>query len=241
MRYHKATFELLGEAPNLAPLVEAEIRECEARLGFSLPRSVYEWYAQEGAISILAHHSNEDPPIPLQSFSVVDWESHQLLPFRIENQGVSVWAIMLDGTDDPPVYADVGSGGKEWHLLASSFSAYVYSCVWDYKCVFYQPAIVQAQNRYLSSTALGNLRAAFKEEIQTFGWPGCAQYRFKGSRQAILIWSRKQQADWFVAASDERRLLRALQVVWRFDSVGKALYHMSDAGKAALALIKGKA
>jgi len=39
-------------------------------------------------------------------------QSHRLVPIRHENQGVCVWAVELDGSDNPPVWVDVDSNGR---------------------------------------------------------------------------------------------------------------------------------
>jgi hypothetical protein len=207
----------------------------------SLPRSVRDWYEREDAVKILADHSHADPPIPTKDLAVLNWQSHKLLPFRHENQGVCTWAIDLNGSDDPPVYVDVDSNGREWQLLASSFSQYVYSCVWDYRLVFGQPGLVQAQNAALSPSVRGTLATLFGEEIQTHGWPGSTQYRFHRKGQAILIWDSPGEADWFVAAPTAEALESALVAVWSLDDVGKHLYDCSQLGKETLEKIRNRA
>ncbi len=241
MSYHTATFRLLNSEPRTSTQMRAAVQEAEGRLGFSLPASVREWYTCEDAVRILADHSNQDPPVEVRDFTIIDRQSRRLLPIRHENQGVCTWAIALDGSEDPPVFVEVDSGGKEWQPQAPSFSAYVYSCVWDYRHVFGRPALVQAQNGTLSRAALDGLRAAFTEEFQTEGWPGDAQYRFTNGRAAILIWSAERQADWFIASSDAATLESALLVVWDLDTVGESLYACSQIGKAVLEKIKGTA
>ena len=79
-------------------------KEAEKRLGFRLPASVRESYSIKDAIDILAKYSNQDPPILLKEFAVTEWNSLRLLPFKYENQGVCTWSVVLDGSDDPPVY-----------------------------------------------------------------------------------------------------------------------------------------
>src|SRR5258706_593941 len=104
MSCHSATFQLLGFEPQNSGAAEAAVRQVEMRLAISLPKSVRDWYGRQDAVRILADHSNADPPIPMKDFALLDWQSHQLLPFRNENQGVCTWAIDLNGSDDPPVY-----------------------------------------------------------------------------------------------------------------------------------------
>lgn len=93
---------------------------------------------------MLARYSNKDWPIAPPDFALKEWHTQRLLPFKNENQGVCVWAVDMDGSDDPPVYVDVDTGGAEWFLQAPTFSAHVNACVWDYARVLNQPALVQS-------------------------------------------------------------------------------------------------
>lgn len=238
MPYHTATFRLLNSEARTSPTAQAHVLETERRLGRSLPPSVREWYSCEGALETLAEHSNQDPPVALKDLAVVEWQSLSLLPIRHENQGVCTWAVALDGSADPPVFVEVDSGGKVWRLLAPSFSAYVYSCVWDHQQVFGKPAIVQAQNAPLSLPALDCLRAAFTEELQTQGWPGSTQHRFTNGMSAILIWSAERQADWFIAASEATMLEDTVRAVWDWDAVGESLFEYTEIGKVVLEKIR---
>ena len=239
--FHTATFRLLGSKAQVSPVAVSQVDETEQRLGFRLPASVREWYCNEGAIDILAKYSNQDPPILLRNFAVTEWESLRLLPFKYENQGVCTWSIVLDGSDDPPVYVDVDTDGTEWTVQAPTFSAYIHACVWDYVLVFDQPALVQSQNGPLSSEALRQLREGFTEQPRTFSWPGSTQHRFAGEKNAILIWAGEDQADWFVGARDAKSLEAALRIVWNLDGVGQCLYDCTVIGKAVLDKIRGGA
>lgn len=239
--FHSATFRLLRSEPDVSSAAVSAVESAERRLGFRLPASVREWYCNEGAIEILAKYSNQDPPIPLEKFAVIEWNSLRLMPFKYENQGVCTWSISLDGSDDPPVYVDVDSDGKQWNMQAPTFSAYIYSCVWDYSVVLDLPALVQAQNGPLSEEAVGELRRHFSEKPSTFGWPGSTQHRFADKECAILIWAGEGQADWFVGAGDEKSLESAVRAVWKIDDVGRSLYDCSVIGKAVLDRIRGGA
>lgn len=235
--FHGATFGILGFEPKRSAQAMAAVADCEHRLGTALPASVREWYGYEGAIGILAEHSNDDHPIPVDEFAVTEWQSLRLLPIQHENQWVCTWAVSLDGSDDPPVYVDVDSNGAVWHLLVSAFSTYVYTCVWDYRLVLNQRLLVQAQNDPISLTALNRLSANFSPRASTSGWPGSTQHRFMGEDQAILIWASEGQADWFVGAKDEHSLEAALKVVWNLDHVGEALFSTTERGESVLASI----
>ncbi len=241
MRFHLDTFRLLGIEPQVSSTAVCEVEHAERRLGFRLPLSVREWYCNEGAIDLLAKYSNQDWPISPSEFAVKEWQTHRLLPFKYENQGVCTWAIVLDGLDDPPVYVDVDSNGTQWDLQAPTFSADVYAHVWDHVFVFEQPGLVLAQNKPLSSEAIDELRRIFSEQPRTFGWPGRTQHRFVGKCQALLIWSGKDQADWHVGARDAKSLEGAVRAVWNIDGVGQWFYDCSEIGKAVLDKIKGGA
>jgi hypothetical protein len=239
--FHSRTFRLLGAQPPISDAAFSEVERAEQRLGRRLPGSVREWYAFGGALRILAEHSNNDPPIPVDKFAISEWKSLQLLPVRVESQGVCMWSIVLDGSDDPPVYVDVDSNGTDWQLLSPTFSAYVYACVWDYQVVLGQPALVQAQNKSVTEGTIESLCSTFNEEPRTFGWPGSTQYRFAGKAHGILIWSNKNQADWFIGATDEWPLEPVLSAIWTLDDVGTSFYDCSKIGKRVLARIWAKA
>lgn len=222
--FHSAAFELLERPLLRSPEAALEIVGTEQRIGFALPSSVREWYGYRGAVEILAKFSNDDPPIAVSSFTVTHWKSNRLIPFRNENQGVCVWAILLDGSEDPPVCVDVDSGGREWHVLASTFSAYVRTCIWDYKVVLQQAALLQAQGGPLSPVAVQQLESICRPEPMTRGWPGSTQYRFQGDGFAILIWSSEDQADWFLSGESEASLQEGRRAIAHIDKIGQAFY-----------------
>lgn len=220
---------------------QTEIAEAERRLGMQLSPSIREWYSYENGIAILAEHSNEDPPVDVRDFALLEWESHRLLPIRNENQGVCVWAVEVDGSDDPNVWVAVGSSGKQWHRLGARFSVYVHACIWDYRQVLRREALVQAQNRPLSGAALEFLSRHFTQQARTYGWPGDVQYRFGDGSAGILIWASENQADWFIAAETEASLKQAISTVWLLDGVGDELHGRSIPGKRVLEGIRGSA
>jgi len=237
--FHRATFELLGTEPRISTAALGELERTERRLGMRLPASVREWYSYDGALSILAEHSNDDPPIPVHEFSLTETTAGRLISIRWENQGVCTWAILLDGSDDAPVLVDVDSDGTVWQPLAQNFSTYVYTCVWDYHVVLSRPALVQAQNCSLSLEALRELQGIFDERPRTFGWPGSVQYRFDGRQHGILIWSTQdQQADWKVGAADANSLESVLRQIWQLDGIGESFYECSKIAKVVLANLK---
>jgi hypothetical protein len=236
--FYADTFQLIGIEPRTSLSAVADVDRAELRLGLKLPASVREWYCYDQATDILRRYSNQDWPIPAAKFAVIDWHGTLLLPFKHENQGVCTWAIVLDGSENPPVLVDFDSNGAQWDLHATSFPAHLHACVWDYVFVVNRPALVEAQNLELSSDAVCALRDRFCERPSTFGWPGNAQYRFEGEDNAILIWSAEGQADWFVGAHDEASLEVALRKAWNLDDVGRSFYDRSEIGRYVLDRIR---
>jgi hypothetical protein len=237
MLYHGDVFELLGARPRASTKAEEELSLAEERLGLRLPASVREWYSNEDALSILAEHSNGDPPIPVREFAVSESGSGRMLPIRRENQGVCTWSILLDGTDDPPVYVSEVDSASRWQLHAPAFSTYVYSCVWDYGVVIGRLALVQAQHGPISDRTLRALADAFVEGPRTFGWPGSMQHRFSGDRHGLLIWA-DHRTDWMIGAADGPDLESALRLVWDLDGVGASFYGCTEIAENVLARLR---
>jgi hypothetical protein len=119
--YHSSTFQLLGVEPEKTRATVSLVEDVEIHLGLKLPESVRDWYGRDGAMQILAKHSNDDPPVPIQDLSIIEQHPNRLLPIRHENQGVCTWAVALDGSQDPPVLVDVDSGGKNWQTPGFDF------------------------------------------------------------------------------------------------------------------------
>lgn len=117
LRFHQSAIDLLATQPTISCENERIIAERESQIGFPFPASVREWYSLDRCIELLQEHSNSDCPVPLEQLGrpVRNWygvESHDLLKVGIlwimgENQGVCNWAVLLDGSDDPPVVIEI--------------------------------------------------------------------------------------------------------------------------------------
>ncbi len=142
LKYHQATFKLLGERPVGSPEAKALLKKREATLGIKFPESLREWYGLKGAVDILETYSNMDPPVPLEELGNPSDIGPDLMLIRSENQSVAWWYVRLDGSDDPPVDIlsemlhdgspvdpDSPIGGCGWARQADTFSRYVYQCV----------------------------------------------------------------------------------------------------------------
>ena len=250
MRYHTKTLELLGIKPHRSTVAIKKLDRVEHRIGRKLPASVREWYSLKGACDLLRKYSNDDPPLEIDEFGEPRRDTHgggphdllarDLLVFRYENQAVCVWAIKLDGSDDPPVVLDFDSQFKTWKPCAATFSTHLYTWMWDNALVLGRDLLVQAQNRPLSARALSSLRRHFEQGPETHGWPANTQYRFYKNDQRIVIWASKDQADWFLSAEDEDSLRDLSRVVAKWDGVGEAMWSHTDRGTAVLKRVQSR-
>jgi hypothetical protein len=220
--------------PRISHSAVEELRRLEQRIGRPLPAAVREWYSIEGARDVLQRYSNDDWVLPISEMGKPRKDTHydgphdlvsrNLLVFRYENQSVCVWAVELDGSDDPPVVVDVDTQFRHWQRCADTFSIHVFSWVWDYALVFGRDLLIQAQHEVLSESALMFLCQEFEQGPVTFGWPGHTQYRFLKDDQCLLIWASENQADWWLSAGKPESMKRLVHCIWDCDFVGKSLW-----------------
>ena len=138
LKYHQATFDLLGREPHVsAPAVRlVEERERACRVAF--PLSVREWYALQEAEEVFLKHAGCDRAVALKDLGneFEDWYGHGpvdfvalgLLVVMHENQGVCNWAVKLEDCNDPPVMVEVDSSSSassapeiNWQPYADTF------------------------------------------------------------------------------------------------------------------------
>ena len=241
---HGKALRLLSLEARSSPKARKALDDIERTTNQKLPPAVREWYELEGAVGILAKYSNDDHPVPIDELaqSLTDAERNlrdlikqKFLVIKHENQGVCTWAVLLDGSADPPVFLDFDSRFDSPIRCADSFSHYVFSCVWDYSQVLAADSLLlQAQNSPLSEAALSFLSSNFDEECVTYGWPGERQYRFHKGNQRVLVWADSAQADWWVHAETAESLESLVRLVGPLDSVGKALWSNDAQGQFVL-------
>ena len=169
-----------------------------------------------------------------------DRMSQGLIPIRYENQGVAVWAVRVDGSDDPPVVVDVDTQLREWRPCGASFSQYIYTCVWDYRMVQFKDAFARTDNIPFDESQLDFLRVTFNQGPTTSGWPRDHTDRFYSGAQA-LFFRADDMADWFLGANNEQELESLIGTVGHLESLKDYLYSHTDAGNRVLARIKADA
>ncbi len=152
-QYHARALALAGLTAETSPDAVAAIDRFAAVRGFPLPASVRQWYSLAAGHETLRRFSNEDRVYAAHELGRPErywpdgdpdrereWDpvaERQLLPFMIENQGGCSWAVVLDGSDDPPVMIsfDDLEPDDEWTMLTASFSDLVYTRIWDHQAM----------------------------------------------------------------------------------------------------------
>ena len=236
LKYHQPTFDLIEREPLLDPAAMAQLDKCEAAYGFPFPASVQEWYSLAGAVDILREYSNEDHPVTLAELMELsqvrrsykgwrDYHGLNVLPIIDENQSVALWAIHLDGSDDPPVL--VIDDDNEWKPCADRFSEFITSWVWGFlywgdDCPAGADCQLGAKDKQISAEDLIYLRQTFDEAPRR---PDSAFYHFrKGEDAHIHVWARSaDESRWILRAITKESLLEITSLVWRCGTLASTL------------------
>jgi hypothetical protein len=201
LRYHaQAAQELTGARGRE---VNADylrlLEERERRLGVRLPESAREWYAVFGS---LRDCCGEDDPIPLEQLGeplrlrgaeVYDAVANGYLLLMRENEDRCTWAVVLDGSDDPPVVLtpDLAPYRRDWRPVADHFSTFIWARVWS------RWGVLGADNLWahtwvnrtspLGPRELAFLRANYREGPQTTDWPGGVHLHFANGEAYLWL------------------------------------------------------
>jgi hypothetical protein len=218
------------------------LKSREAELGVRLPPSFTEWFGMRNGVDLLRSHSNSDDPIAIEELgSPLCWRWTEtrdclregLLPFMVENQGVCVWAISLDGSDDPAVIV-ARDPELDWRACARSFSDFIDCQIWDHTVVLRptlsEGVLLTAQDHPLRAEDLAFLRHGFSERTSTAGWPGEHQYRFESREGCLLLWDNRDQADWFIASENDEDLFQLTKGLWHVGNLRSSLWSNDDRG-----------
>ena len=254
LRFHAATFELVGKKPRWSRRALERLRRREQRARVGFPAAVREWYLVGGpelgfeigcgktADEMVLLRELGQPLANWYAMGDADFVRAGLLIVMHENQGVCTWAVKLDGSDDPPVVVEVDSSDKaaslseiRWQPCAESFSAFMYCRAWDHGHSLDRISVgLAAEDRPLARRDLALLRANLTEGPRTFGHPGGTNYRFFTAESAILIWAGTRRADWHLMASSDEALRRLLRLVSRCGTLTETLYAFDDSRSEAI-------
>ena len=196
-RFHQATEALL--AADGRPL--GGVRVPVPDVGWAVPAAVAEWYSLPDAVGLLRALSNCDHPLPLaRCREVADDDHEEGAPLRVfmhENQHVCEWAVLLDGSDDPPVRVNVDDRG--WVACAGHFSTFVHAAAFDYPTGWLE---VWSQTAPLPDRVRRHLDAMFQPGPTTYGWPGATNRRYFGPGVRLTIWETDHPDWWFRGRAD---------------------------------------
>lgn len=209
--YHSETMAHMGLAASRpSENVPDLLGERERASGVPFPAAVREWYAlQAGLEKPELYFAGELVPLedlgdPYLYWSN-DWPRHPLglagegrLPVMVEDQGCCLWAVDLDGSEDPPVSAaHYGSPGPvsevPWAPHAGSFSAFILAAcwvnAWIYRTGFHMLLMQQRrEDQPLSTADLASLRDRFAEGPRTLNRPrGSMTTRLTGRGVAFEV------------------------------------------------------
>jgi hypothetical protein len=234
--YHQATLNLIGEVPNISPQAITLLDQWEHIHARALPPSVREWYTFEQALPWLERYSNGGHPIEVAhlgrkrryrsggSEQEIDFLTRNLLPILTENQGMCMWAVQLDGSENPPVVVsfDYMQPESTWHVYVDSFSHFVYTCVWDARVIQPDVALFGTKEALLPEELLF-LQKHFQQEPITYHFPAESNYRFSSEDQYILLQQYEYGLSWYLFAEEDNDLKQLVKTIWQCESLKKEL------------------
>jgi hypothetical protein len=255
LRYHEATFRLLGEEPVLSPTAVGEIEAAERRCGRRLPLSVREWYSLEGVDTRLHEPVHRRRNVFCSVRQVLRWFEAWPQPHSWEEQYVLVrtedisHAFLPDGSDDPPIYVDHDDG--VWQFSQAHFTEFVFGWALYKKTRPY--VLTKSEDARIclqaADSSFGPMELDFLKENYDEG-PVCACHpnpRFhcffstdtwihvSASLQPYTLepfWS------WQIIAASEEALYQAARKVWPCSTLAQTLVAYGAAGWSVLARLR---
>jgi len=245
LKYHQKTFELLNLQPRFSQGAYLKLENLKTEKDIIIPASILEWYSLENAIELLSQHSNDDYFVKVEDFGKPSYTNEDLaaegfLLFMIENQAVCEWAVKLNNSDDPPVFArDVDV--KKWELCAEKFSTFVWTLAFDWSRFRQMGSyLLYANAEPIKESEISELQNLFQEEPRTYVFPGKVTYRFSQQDKRIHIWQNPGQADWNISANSSQSLFELVQKIWHLSDLKDSLFAVDDFGEIILKRLKSK-
>lgn len=224
LKYHQETFKLLQQEPIFSTARRHFLEKRQKKCNCELSESVIEWYSLVDAEYTLTEYSNTNRGIGLDYLGISDKSSRNVCDYAvtkklliaIECQAQCVWAVDLNGSDDPPVVVKE-YGKSEWKPYADKFSTYVYTQVWDWRWLKVDWALGEDCVGF-DAEVLQFLQENFTEGSRTFSFPGSVIYRFyDGSKQLSIVVGEQggeEIADFTLYAGSEEDLLSLVKTLW---------------------------
>jgi hypothetical protein len=189
LKYHQATFNLLNITPEIDDAAVLALDDLETRLEIKLPAALREWYSLKNARQHL--RCNDDHVLPIEKLGYDDFASEDMLLFIRENQDTAMWALQMDGSDNPPVFVS-NDDYDEWAMCAATFSDFVYGRVWEWRWMLGRSSLILWDDAAFSADGLAYLRQHFTEQPTGYNgfWryaPDSTIYRFQRESKHVRL------------------------------------------------------
>jgi hypothetical protein len=196
LRYHQQAFNLLGIFPEIDADAEQALMTLEARLGHKLPAAMREWYSIKNARQYL--RCNDDYVLPIEKLGGDNNLPENMLFLIDENQSCAAWALLLDSSDNPPVYV-ANDDYDRWELCAETFSDFVWARVWDWTRYPNEHRLIMWDDAAFAVEMLAYLRQHAEELPASYNgfWrlvPDQTIYRFQQEERRIRIYVQSEAA-----------------------------------------------
>jgi len=226
----------------------------ESELGHRLPKAAAELFAFRGLIGRIAAVFEGQTELPrsarLADSRQMPGRADPILLLLTENQGVCYWGVPMSQGDNPPVLVggDISRAREMTVEYAPTVGHFVYAFAWDSELFAgwqselpdHSP-MIQAQARTLDSDVLDLLRGRYKEEVETHGWPGSVQRRFRSTAGLrIGLWNAEDQCDWWISAPTDAILAEELRWLIGVSNLRESLWSNDVEGEALLRDIRGR-
>ncbi len=189
LQYHQRTFDLLNMPAEIDPNAVTQLKALEARLATKLPSAFIEWYSITDAYQHL--RGNDDFVVPIEKLGMDKLAPENMLFLIDENQSCAAWAMLKDGSDNPPVYV-ADDDYERWEMCAQTFSDFVLARVWDANRAQGNKQLVMWDDAAFATELLDFLRKNYSELPTGYNgfWrllPGNTVYRFQQGEHSIRL------------------------------------------------------
>lgn len=222
--FHRKTLELLHIMPPQSPEAMRTLDQFEKQHNLRLPTSVRQWYTLTGVMDIMHEISLMHSPADIVEYDESLMQRYavtspflQMIPVMFENQDVWHLAVVLNGSDDPPVmFGWQGEDNFDWHLHAHHFSDFIYAWAWDY--VTYERDYIINASTYMADTDIPFIHNSFQLQGTTYmcnGYLLCDRFeRYAKHDQKITLASYEQNIDTWISAETVTSLQALLDGPW---------------------------
>ncbi|APR81831.1 Hypothetical protein A7982_07180 [Minicystis rosea] len=155
------------------------------------------WYSDAEAVRLLRLLSNDDHPLHPEEFVRLDDEPGPIVQIMSENQGVCIWGVPFDGTEDPPVLVRYDQPGKPWREYAKRFSDFIHSAVLDWGFPLAAADVLRGEHaRNIDAAQLEALLGDHERGPASIEVSGDSTVRYVGAETYV---KRTGDAYWLVA------------------------------------------